>query len=88
MRAMFIMMDLEHGTKLEDVQTPIGHAAPSTTQHYDRWRLLSTQSAALMVHYSDAEESRDPTSSGVECAPEGCAVLLTVFDPPGRHLAP
>jgi len=51
MRATFITTALENGAKLEDVQRPVGHADPSTTQLYDRRRFTPQKSAALVVAY-------------------------------------
>jgi integrase/recombinase XerD len=51
MRTTFITTALANRAKLEDVQRPVGHADPATTQLYDRGRFTPQKSAALVVAY-------------------------------------
>src|SRR2546430_16215569 len=58
MRAIFVTTALENGAKQEDVQRTVGHAASAPTRLYDRRRFMPTTSAALVVSYGDAEDTR------------------------------
>jgi hypothetical protein len=63
-RGPSIATALANGTKLEDVQRPVGHADQATTQLYDRGRFTPQKSAALVVDYGDTEKGSGYDTEG------------------------